>query len=129
AGYAVLLSRLRQAWRRSLQFRMVTITVVMTGVLMLGFGLVVGSLLINNLVTTQTDVARSTVDNSTSEALGLLESQVSGTGDSLFLVNLHGVALQLNRRISVPVAFLPAPESGVAPGEAGSGLSEPSVPD
>ena len=51
---ASLLANARRAWRRSLQLRVVTITLAASGALVLTFGLVVSTLITNGLVDAKT---------------------------------------------------------------------------
>ena len=108
-GPLAVLATTRRLWRRSLQFRMLTITVAMTGVVMLAFGVVVGSLITNGLVAAQESTAKATVLESSSEAVGQLNNQVWGTADPLLVTNLQSVASQQSRRAGVTVTIIPEP--------------------
>ena len=68
------------AWRRSLQLRMVTITLAATGALVLTFGLVVGALITNGLVEAKEAAAKAggRWTSSTDAVERMLDSQVSG---------------------------------------------------
>jgi two-component system sensor histidine kinase MtrB len=103
---ASLLATVRRTWRRSLQFRMVTITVATTAAVMLIFGIVVGSLITNGLVEAQETAAKATVESNSSEAVRLLDSVVNGTTDPLANSNISSVVTDLTTRDGVPVAIL-----------------------
>ena len=75
-----LIAHIRRAWRRSLQIRIVTITVATTSAVMLAFGLIVGSLITNGLIETKEAAAKATVEKNSERAVELLESQISGDG-------------------------------------------------
>jgi two-component system sensor histidine kinase MtrB len=120
-----VLSNLRRTWRRSLQVRMVTITVVTTGAVMLIFGIVVGSLITNGLVTHQEREAKDVVLKNSDEAVRLLASQISGDGDPLAPVTLRNVANTLSHRDGVNLTLVS--ESKLAlPGQ--GQLNQPAPP-
>src|SRR3954454_3637377 len=58
---ATLLAAIRRAWRRSLQLRVVTLTLVMSTALVATFGLVVATMIVNGLLTAKTNDARKQV--------------------------------------------------------------------
>jgi hypothetical protein len=88
---------------------MVTITVVTTSVVMVVFGLVVGSLITNGLIRGKEDAAKATVDKSTQEAVNLLNGQISGLRDPLAIPNIASVVNTLSKADGVKVAILPEP--------------------
>ncbi len=103
---ASLPTRLRHLWRRSLQLRMVTITVATTATVMLVFGIIVGSLITNGLVQAQETTAMATARASSDEAVRLLDSVLSSTNDPLATNNITTVVAGLSNRAGVPVAIL-----------------------
>jgi two-component system sensor histidine kinase MtrB len=123
---ASLLAHLRRAWRRSLQLRIVTITVATTSALMLAFGLVVGSLITNGLVETKEAAAKATVEQNSTEALQLLESQISGVRDPLLISSIREVVRTLSRADGVKMAILP--EASEVSVEQLNALSPPPIP-
>jgi two-component system sensor histidine kinase MtrB len=87
---ASIIANVRRAWRRSLQIRVVTITLAAAGALVLTFGLVVGGLITNGLVDAKTRSAEQIVDANTDSAWQQIK-QV-GPSDPL-AANKIGVAL------------------------------------
>jgi hypothetical protein len=119
---ATILTNLRRTWRRSLQVRMVTITVVTTGAVMLVFGIVVGSLITNGLVSRQQEDAKAVVVKNSGEALQLLESQISGYGDPLANISIFNVENTLKNQDGVDLVL-------VSESTGQSQLDRPPVPD
>ncbi|MBX6751555.1 MAG: HAMP domain-containing histidine kinase, partial [Micromonosporaceae bacterium] len=106
-----LLSGARRAWRRSLQVRMVTITVVATSAVMTTFGVMVGTLITNNLIDTRHGAAKDTVLKNSKYTVDLLESNVSGPPrDTSALTSLRWVADKASRDAGVLVVILPEPD-------------------
>jgi two-component system sensor histidine kinase MtrB len=113
-----LLSGVRRAWRRSLQVRMVTITVVAASAVMTTFGVMVGTLITNNLIDTRHGAAKDTVLKNSQYAVDLLDSNVSGPPrDTSALTSLRWVADKASRDAGVPVVILPEPDPRVGPTE------------
>jgi two-component system sensor histidine kinase MtrB len=115
-----LLAHIRGAWRRSLQLRMVTITVVTASVVMLIFGLVVGTLITNGLVRGREDAAKALVEKDSANAVRLLDRQVSGFDDPFAVPSIRDVVETSKRQVGVHVAILPPPDD--------ARLSMPSAP-
>jgi two-component system sensor histidine kinase MtrB len=109
------LAAIRRAWRRSLQVRVVTITVAATGTVMAAFGIVVGSFITNGLIEAQHIQAKETVNQSTQRAVAQLESQVSGVRDPAAVWTIGAVANDLSTRDGVTVVILPEPVPGLPP--------------
>src|SRR3954454_13850870 len=103
---ASVLANLRRAWRRSLQLRVITITVVCTGVRVLIFGLVVGKLIPDGLVNTREAAAKELVVKNSDEAVALLESQIT-KGDPFGSSKIQNVVRTLSRSDGVTMAILP----------------------
>jgi two-component system sensor histidine kinase MtrB len=125
---ASLLAYLRRAWRRSLQLRMVTITVATTGVVMLVFGLIVGTLITNGLISTKEASAKAIVDKNSHEAVNLLDRQISGLNEPLAVSNIKSVVNQLSRADGVNLAILPEPVES-QPADEQLVIPSPPVPD
>ncbi len=104
---ASLLANLRRAWRRSLELRVITITVASTGVLVMIFGLVVGKLITDGLVDNREAAAKEIVVKNSDEAVRLLESQVSGPRDPLGTFKIGNVVRTLSKADGVNLAILP----------------------
>src|SRR5690242_20364311 len=104
---ASLLANLRRAWRRSLELRVITITVASTGVLVMIFGLVVGKLITDGLVNTRETAAKEVVLRSSGDAGRRLESQVSGPRDPLGTFTIGNVVRTLSKADGVNLAILP----------------------
>src|SRR5262245_11177485 len=101
---ASVLATIRRAWRRSLQLRVVSITVSATGVLVLIFGLVVGKLITDGLVNSRETGAKEIVAKNSEQAVGLLESQFSGPRDPLGTFKIANVVRTLSKADGVNVA-------------------------
>jgi two-component system sensor histidine kinase MtrB len=65
---ASILANARRAWRRSLQVRVVTITLASSSALVLTFGLIVGGLITNGLVSAKVNNEKQVVDDGTALA-------------------------------------------------------------
>jgi two-component system, OmpR family, sensor histidine kinase MtrB len=102
-----LLAHIRRVWRRSLQVRIVTITVATTSAVMLTFGLIVGSLITNGLIRTKEAAAKATVEKSSQEAVSALESQISGVKDPLLISSIQDAVRTRSRADGVKMAILP----------------------
>ena len=99
---ASIVANVQRAWRRSLQLRVVTITLATSTALMITFGLVVGGLITNGLVTAKANNAKRAVDQGSDYAVNQLNSQISNPND--------GFAGNTVRQV---VRTLAAPENGV----------------
>jgi two-component system sensor histidine kinase MtrB len=106
---------------------MVTITVATTSVIMIVFGLVVGSLITNGLVRTKEASAKATVDKNSTETRNTLESQISGFRDSFFAQNINATVRIQSRADNVAMAILPEPADVSA--EDLAALAAPPVPE
>jgi two-component system sensor histidine kinase MtrB len=124
---ASLLANIRRAWRRSLQLRVITITVASTGVLVLVFGLVVGKLITDGLVNTRESSAKALVQKNSEEAV-LLLGQISGPRDTLGSFKIQNVVRTLSKADGVNLAILPEPTTDQSPGQL-TVSHPPPVPD
>jgi two-component system sensor histidine kinase MtrB len=125
-----ILSTARRIWRRSLQVRIVTITVVATGAVMAVFGVLVGSFITNGLIEAQHTAARSVVEKNSDYAVGLLGTAVAGPPRDAFAYrDINSVAQNASRRDSVIMTILPEPEPGLPPEEQLTVPSRLSVPE
>jgi len=122
-----LLAHIRRAWRRSLQLRIVTITVATTSAVMLAFGLIVGSLITNGLIETKEAAAKATVEKNSTEARLQLESKISGFRDPLLISSIQDVVRTLSRADGVKMAILP--KANEVSAEQLNDLSPPPIPD
>ncbi len=122
-----LLAHLRRAWRRSLQLRIVTITVATTSAVMLTFGLIVGSLITNGLIEAKEAAAKATVDKNSTDAQQLLEIQISGVGDPLLISSIQDAVRRLSRADGVKMAILP--NASEVSADQLKALSPPPIPD
>lgn len=106
--FASLPANVRRAWRRSLQLRVVTITLVTSGVLVLTFGLIVGSLITEGLINTKTTNVKDTiVEGGTREASGLLNALISSPTDPLAASKIDTVLRSVRGGDDVVVSLLP----------------------
>jgi len=105
---ASIVANVRRAWRRSLQIRVVTITLAAAGALVLTFGLVVGGLITNGLVNAKTAAAQKIVDSTKSTAF--LQLNQVGPSDPL-AANKIGVALSTATGGDDSVAVVLVPDS------------------
>jgi two-component system sensor histidine kinase MtrB len=122
-----LLAHIRRAWRRSLQVRIVTITVATTSAVMLAFGLIVGSLITNGLIETKEAAAKATVEKNSTEARQRLESQISGVRDPLLISSIQEAVRTLSRADGVKMAILP--DAREVSADQLNALSPPPIPD
>jgi two-component system sensor histidine kinase MtrB len=95
---ASIIANVRRTWRRSLQARVVTITLATSGALMLTFGLVVGSLITNGLVSARTASAQSAVDAGSEYAKAQLNVQIADPDDGFASNTIAGVLRALASR-------------------------------
>jgi two-component system, OmpR family, sensor histidine kinase MtrB len=84
-----------QAWRRSLQLRVVTITLVLSALLVGGFGLVAGQLTTNILLDTRYATAKRLVEAGGNYAAGQLQG-VTLPDDPALLTTVPAVVAQLS---------------------------------
>jgi len=113
---ADLLADGKRAWRRSLQLRVVTITLVSSGVLVVIFGLILGSLITEQLVDAKTrNVQKTIVDPGTELAFDLLNSGMSSAADPAAKEKIDEVLRDVLRDArdvhGVVVALVPDDES------------------
>jgi two-component system, OmpR family, sensor histidine kinase MtrB len=111
-----VLATARRTWRRSLQVRVVTITVAATGAVMAVFAVLVGSFITNGLVEAQHDRAKTVVMDNSDYAVGLLRNTLSGPPrDRTGASRINWVAEQARASIrdEVTVAILPEPDPGL----------------
>ena len=110
-----ILGTVRRSWQRSLQFRMVTITVVATAAVMSVFGIVVGSLITNGLIDERYASAKTVVDANSAYAVGRLGQAVAGPPrDAVGANSIRSVADEVAGRDGVTLTILPEPEPGLA---------------
>jgi two-component system sensor histidine kinase MtrB len=125
-----ILASVRRTWRRSLQFRMVTITVVATGTVMTVFGVVVGTLITNGLIETRHAAAELLVEKNTAFAVDRLGQAVAGPPrDASSASPIRDVTVDAARRDGVTLTILPEPDPDLAPEEQYVMPSAISVPD
>lgn len=107
---ASLLANARRAWRGSVQLRVVAITLVSSGVLVVIFGVLVGNMITNGLVGAKTESARKQVEVNSVYALEQL-SVISNDQDPLGDNNIFTVISALANRdqgSGIDVAIVPA---------------------
>jgi two-component system, OmpR family, sensor histidine kinase MtrB len=90
---AVLVADLKRTWRRSLQFRVVSITLATSGVLVMTFGLVVGQMINSGLLDAHADGAENLVEAGSTFAGAQLQGVTSGRDPVLY-----GVVSELANR-------------------------------
>jgi len=123
---ASLLANGKRAWRRSLQVRVVTITLVTSGVLVATFGFVVGGLITEGLIDAKTKNAKETiVDKGSEEAFRQLNSLISNDNDPLLGASVGEVLRTIRGRESAIVKIIPE-DNLVAQRH---GLTVPGLPD
>src|SRR5688572_4913612 len=86
---ASILASARRAWRQSLQLRVVTITLVTSGLLMLTFGVLVTSLITGGLVDSKTRSAKNVVAQNTGAVMAQLDSAISTVTDQFARTRLE----------------------------------------
>jgi two-component system sensor histidine kinase MtrB len=104
---ASFIAHARRVWRRSLQVRVVTITLVTSGVLVLTFGFVVGASITDGLIAAKTRTAEQTVNASTVLAQERLRVAITSPEDRFATPALQDIVTQLENRDRVRVAILP----------------------
>jgi two-component system sensor histidine kinase MtrB len=112
-----VLANLRRVWRRSLQVRVVTITVASTGVLALIFGLVVGTIITDGLLDARHAAAKSIVDKTSADSRDRISSLIAGPRDPLGRSKVQSVVTTTRRAAGVDVAILPEPIADADPGQ------------
>jgi two-component system, OmpR family, sensor histidine kinase MtrB len=101
-----LLADVKRAWRRSLQLRVVTITLATSGVLVLTFGLLVGNMINSGLLDKKKQDAKSQVDAGADYANSQLRL-VSGALDRSLGDTVLSTVADLSQRSRADVAILP----------------------
>jgi two-component system sensor histidine kinase MtrB len=97
---------------------MVTITVVATGAVMTVFGVVVGTLITNNLIDARHAAAKSVVEKNTEYAVDRLGQAVAGPPrDAASARDIREVIEDATRLDGVLMTILPEPEPDLAPEE------------
>jgi two-component system sensor histidine kinase MtrB len=105
---ATLLAKVRRTWRRSLQLRVITISLFASGALMLTFGLVVGNVITNGMVKSRQETAKVAVDDGTVYASSQFNAQILNSDDSRASSIISGVIRTLTQRSNgAIVAILP----------------------
>ncbi len=113
---ASLLAKLRRTWRRSLQLRVITISLLASGALMITFGLIVGKVITNGMVTARQEVAKRSVDDGTLYASSQFNSQILNPEDSRAGLIVSEVVRTLQQRENgLTVAILPGVDPGNDP--------------
>src|SRR5262245_2673063 len=101
-----LLADAKRAWRRSLQVRVVTITLATSGVLVLTFGLLVGNMINSGLLDKKKQDAKSQVDAGAADANSQLRL-VSSPLDRSLSDTVLSIVADLGARSRADVAILP----------------------
>src|SRR5690606_25888429 len=116
---ATIIANVRRIWRRSLQVRVVTITLAASGVLVITFGFVVGAAITTGLIDAETEAAKGAVEASTRAAQDELRDFDPDPADPDFAVaDLQRITTDLEDRARVRVAILPEVERPLAvPGQ------------
>src|SRR5262245_49646565 len=100
---ASVLASVRRAWRRSLQLRVVTITLLATSALVGTFGLFLSSPVTDGLIRAKENAAVATVLRDSSEAADRLNSLISDPTDTLAPTNVKSVVTALSGNSGVTV--------------------------
>src|SRR5258706_16213112 len=95
---ATLLAKARRTWRRSLQLRVITISLIASGALMITFGLVVGNVITNGMVKSRQETAKVAVDEGSLYASQQFNAQILSPDDSLAGGIISGVVRTLTQR-------------------------------
>jgi two-component system, OmpR family, sensor histidine kinase MtrB len=109
ARTSAVVSTARRAWHRSLQLRIVSITLVCSTALVAGFGLLVGNMITNGLVRAKTEAATRLVaagSESARDQLLLIDGAQDPAAPSTMLTVVAGLANQ-DQASGVVVALLP----------------------
>src|SRR5262245_26160714 len=108
---ASLLATIEHAWRRSLQVRIVTITLVTSGALVATFGLLVGYMITDGTVRAKTERSQKLATAGSEYAVSQLGSLISDSRETSASANVQTVLSELGRRgegSDVDVAIIPA---------------------
>jgi two-component system sensor histidine kinase MtrB len=95
---ASILANAKRAWRRSLQLRVITITLASSSALVITFGLVVGGLITNGLLETKQATAQRSAGDGGAYALAQLTSVISSPKDTLAPSKVKQILVELGRR-------------------------------
>ncbi|MGE5827652.1 MAG: MtrAB system histidine kinase MtrB [Micromonosporaceae bacterium] len=117
---ANLLASVELAWRRSLQVRIVTFTLVISGALVVMFGLLVGYMITDGTVRAKTERSQKLATAGSEYAVSQLGSLISDSRETSASVNVQTVLSELGRRgegSDVDVAIIPADPFSVLPGQ------------
>jgi two-component system sensor histidine kinase MtrB len=101
-----ILATARRAWRRSLQVRVVTITLLTTSALVGTFGLFLSSRVTDGLIQAKENGAVATVKRDSAEAGERLNSLISDPTDTLAPTNVKSVLTTLSGNSGVTVAVV-----------------------
>ena len=105
---ASIIANIHRSWRRSLQLRVITITLATSAALVITFGLVVSSLITDGFVAGKRETAKRAVDDGSTFAVAQLSSQIATPRDSLAGGVVGQVVQNLEAREDrVTVAILP----------------------
>jgi two-component system sensor histidine kinase MtrB len=136
AHVASLLADARLAWRRSLQLRVVTITLATSGVLVATFGFIVANMITDGLLANRMQSAQKTVDSGSKDASDLLRSLIAAARERQAGSSVLSVVSTLANRdqgSGVDVAIIPAdglvPPPQSAPNDAAYAQVPPSLKD
>jgi two-component system sensor histidine kinase MtrB len=86
----------RRAWRRSLQIRVVTITLVATSALVATFGLFLSARITDGLIQAKENGAKAIVTRDSASASETLNTSVSDPSDTAAVANVNAVVQQLS---------------------------------
>src|SRR5262245_20938611 len=117
---ANLLASVQHAWRRSLQVRIVTITLVTSGTLVATFGLLVGYMITDGTVRAKTERSQKLAIAGSEYAVSQLGSLISDPRETSANVNVQTVLSELGRRgegSDVDVAIIPADSPSALQGQ------------
>ncbi len=101
-----LTARAQQAWRRSLQLRVITITLVCSGALVATFGLLLSRRITDGLVTAKENAAVAIVRSDTPKASDQLNSLISDPNDTVAAANVASVLNPLRDRSGADVEIV-----------------------
>ncbi|MFF5230387.1 MtrAB system histidine kinase MtrB [Dactylosporangium sp. NPDC000521] len=91
----------RRQWRRSLQFRVVGITLLLSAILVSAFGYTVASLISRGVLRTQVDTSEDQILRGAREAAGQLEGYTQADDPGL-PGKMRSVAIDLDRSMDIP---------------------------
>jgi two-component system, OmpR family, sensor histidine kinase MtrB len=101
-----LVASTRRAWRRSLQVRVVTITLVATSALVATFGLFLSSRITDGLVQAKENTAIAIVNRDSQSAALTLNTSVSDPSDTAAAANVEAVVSQLESSNGVDHVYM-----------------------